>query len=362
MTRIRLFVSAAALAAVPGCSGGSPQPAAPPAPFRPEARAGAPVAPRTVYAPPPVPVRAAPGSGYSAYGAPTASSSRGSVAYPAPSPSMPSVPAGSFSWMSSLAEAAGVARSTGRMVFVEEGRPACGNCMTLKNRIIPQPEVSADLGSIAVGYYDDVDANPASQSFQILRTNLPDAMTLPLCGWLTPDLQWVHGYSGGRDAARFRAEIATARARFRALSAAATPAAPARLGRSLGRSIGGPEVVRETVARATPAVAREDVHLAGAGRLAAPGSEDALRAWANDRLDRAVDALVALDYARARAILAEVRSKTAGFPEEREAEKGEVAIHNLDRIDRAEDARVATRIRDAARQDLAGTRWAPLFP
>jgi hypothetical protein len=258
--------------------------------------------------------------------------------------------------MPTLAEAQAAARASGRLIFVEEGRPACGNCMTLKNRIIPQPEVSSDLGSLSVGYYDDVDANPGSQSFQILRTNLPDAVMLPLCGWLTPDLRWVHGYSGGRDAARFRAEIATARSRARLLGATSPPpASPA------ASPVVAPDAVRRTLASAPPRTPATDVHLTAASSSAREDADE-VRAWARERLDRAVDALAALDYRRARAILAEVRARTAGFPEQREAEKGEVAIHNLDRVDRAESPTAAAEVRELARQDLAGTRWAPLFP
>jgi hypothetical protein len=217
--------------------------------------------------------------------------------------------------------------------------------MLLKNQIIPSPEISMELGSVAVGYYDDVDRNPGSPSFQILRQNLPDAIMLPLCGFLTPDLRWVHGYSGGRDAGRFRAEIAMARARARSFAHARPEASPA-------------------VVPFAPEAPAATAQLVGGSAGAAPtgGREEQVRAWARGRLDHAVLAVTALDFPRARAVLAEVKARTAGLPEEREAEKGEVAIHNLDKIARARSSSEALCVRTCARLDLRGTCWGPLFP
>ena len=51
-----------------------------------------------------------------------------------------------------------------------------------------------------------------------------------------------------------------------------------------------------------------------------------------------------------------------GAPEEREADKGEVAIYNLSRIQRAAGApSEAARLRARAAQDLRNSVWAPLF-
>ncbi|MCC7138964.1 MAG: hypothetical protein IT460_11125 [Planctomycetes bacterium] len=124
-------------------------------------------------------------------------------AYTAPAP----VPAG-FRWAGSLDEACAQARASGRLVFIESGRDACGNCQKLKHTVVP--ETSGELGAMAVGYYDDCDRDKGSRAFWLLRQNLPNAVTLPLVGWFTPDLRWVSGYSGGADAGRFRQEIAKA--------------------------------------------------------------------------------------------------------------------------------------------------------
>ena len=157
--------------------------------------------PPTSY-PPPTPVTPAPPP--PSYASPTPG---GTPAYTAPTPPPPVVPAG-FSWARSLDEACAQARATGRLVFIESGRDACGNCQKLKHTVVP--ETSGELGAMAVGYYDDCDRDKGSRAFWLLRQNLPNAVTLPLVGWFTPDLRWVSGYSGGADANRFRQEIAKA--------------------------------------------------------------------------------------------------------------------------------------------------------
>ena len=159
--------------------------------------------------------------GGSAGGTPTAAAPRasGGTTY-APS-TAPRGTSGRFVWYPSLREAQQAARSSGRLVFLESGRDDCGNCQALKNRIIPGEDVNAELADVSVGYYDDCDRDPYSTSFKLLQAHLPGAAVLPLVGWVTADLAWVHGFSGGRNAPRFRDEIATARALLRRSSASA---------------------------------------------------------------------------------------------------------------------------------------------
>ena len=174
-------------------------PAAPP-PYTPPPRTSPPVV-RTVPTPPPM------------------------AAPPPPRTPAAALPtSGTFRWASSLREAQDAARATGRMVFIETGRPACGNCQALRNDVIPNPAVSGELGAASVGYYTDCDVEPNAQAYLLLTRNLPNAATLPLVGFFTPDLRFVHGYSGGRNVARFRQEIATARAAYQRLASVDGPA------------------------------------------------------------------------------------------------------------------------------------------
>lgn len=415
-------------------------------------------------------------------------------AMPTPPPMPPrtapaSLPTGgSFRWASSLREAQDAARASGRMVFIETGRPACGNCQGLRNEVIPDPTVSAELGAMVVGYYVDCDQEPNSQAYKLLVSNLPGAATLPLVGFFTPDLRWVHGYSGGRNVSRFRQEISTARSAYQRLASVDRPASPfetaalptrglaslpdeelADVSRELSDDrmldagsaladapteralvvaptapaaapVADAPVLAEVTAAATAAeqadavraqavrqaalaalierdrlataeaaraaeaeraeaerLAAEDraraalaaalaaapettgtaivspsaapifapVEAAAAPAATAPavsvGPETDLRAWAQVELRRAAAALSNRDYASARSILASVREKASGAPEAREAAKGDAAIWNLRKIERAATSDDAGRLRARAKADLEATVFEALF-
>src|SRR5262245_4537368 len=160
--------------------------------------------------PSPQPVATAPRT-YTAPARPVATAPAPASA-PAPKGSLPA--SGAFAWDPSLTQAQQDARSSGRLVCVEVGRNACGNCMKLLHEVIPDPTVAGELGAVSVGYFCDVDTNRGSPAFQVISSNLPNAVILPLVAWLTPDLRWVHGFSGHTDVARFRGEIARAKSLY----------------------------------------------------------------------------------------------------------------------------------------------------
>ena len=329
-----------------------PPPPPPPSAYTP------PVAQAPVVAPPPPPPPPAP------YVPPAPPAPPPAVAPRMEAPSTPQA----FAWAGSLSEAQSTARATGRLVFLETGRDACGNCQNLRRKIVP--EVSTELGTMSVGYYNDCDHDQASQAFRILTTNLPNAVTLPLVGWVTPDLRWVHGFSGGRDSSRFRQEMAMAQSKYRQMGAlprsetgpalglvpAASPSLPAGSLPDAELADIGAELLGEAPASIPAPVAVAAPALATTVPAAPPeGSRD----WAQGELRRAADALSARDYTGARLILAEVRTKAAGEPEAREADKGEVAIYNLRLLDRTPTE--SAKVRDQAQRDLRNTVWAPLF-
>ena len=86
-------------------------------------------------------------------------------------------------WRGSFDEALSDARTTGRLVFLEMGRDACGNCQALKNKVIPDPSIDGPLKNLSVGFYDDLDRNRETRARNILQKNLPTAVILPLAGW-----------------------------------------------------------------------------------------------------------------------------------------------------------------------------------
>ncbi len=338
----------------------------------------------------------------------------------APPPAMPT-PSYGFNWSSSLRQAQESARAQGKLIFLEAGRKACTNCMLLKNEIIPSASVNGELGSMSVGYYDDVDLTPYSEAFNLLQANVTGAGTLPLCGWVTADLRWVHGFWGRRDASKFIAEIGTARSTYQRMAAAARPATSVELGRlpSIGSlpdaeladvtaellddkmidtSTGIPNAMPVEQAGAAPVLAATEPVEAPAPEPALPtevasvpetnvppvfasmnprlmptiptsipvaapatSTENSSREFVRDELKRAAAALAARQYTEARSILSDVKARAAGMPESREADKGEVAIYNLRKLEKARVSVDADKIRATAQRDLKDTIWMSLF-
>ena len=346
-------------------------------------------------------------------------------------------------WRGSLDEALTDARTSGRLVFLEMGRDGCGNCQALRNKVIPDPSIDGPLKALSVGWYDDVDRNRETRARSMLYQNLPNAVMLPLAGWVTSDMRWISGFSGRQTPQGFLQEIAKANAIYRqrteaerpvprgemvvaeptpapvpvaaqatsgslpademadvtaALGEDALPAVPAPA--SVPAIAAVPEPVPAVPAEPTPApeaapvpavpatpapieTARVEptpaparaaepapapvppVAVPPVGETPAPSpvaapAPDPVRSWAHQELERAAAALTARDYAAARAILADVRAKAQGLPEQREAEKGEVAIRALKKLDR-EGGDAAARVRLDAAADLRGTIWVTLF-
>ena len=133
--------------------------------------------------------------------------------------------AGSYSWNNRLADAQARARQTGKLILVSSTKPGCTLCDQFKNQIVPA--VAAEADAISVGYVYDITRPEVRQVDQILRANLKDASLMPLIGFLTPDLRWVHGFWGARTVQQFRGDIATAaQASGRRTADAGGPAGP----------------------------------------------------------------------------------------------------------------------------------------
>jgi|GEM_PF-3354080 len=322
---------------------GTPQPPAyaPPPGYQPRLVSSRPVGPTTAPYPPP-------GTTYT----PPATPYTPPLGAPPPVAPAPSSGSTSFQWASSLAEAQQIARQTGRLVLIEAGRDRCKNCQELKNTIIPA--MATELGQSVVGYYDDVDRDAGSQAFWALRNNLSSAVTLPLVGFFTPDLRWVHGFSGHTDPSKFRSDVERARTMSRSQGALPRDGASRETG-MLGSlpdaelADVGDELVADLEA---PAAVEASPVLAAAAPL-----DDG--AWARQALSRAASALTARDYDGARAILASVRERAKDAPEAREAAKGDVAIWNLRRMER--DPAAASAVKERAQKDLRDTVWVSLF-
>lgn len=129
---------------------------------------------------------------------------------------------GTLEWYRTLDEACAAARAQGKLVFVDSSRLACGNCRALVGRILPCDIVRDRIRAAAVGYADDCDS-PDPRTWAMFGRFLPNAVMLPLVGFVTPDLQWVTGWSGFADPqtvaghlSRAESVLATRRAEGRA--------------------------------------------------------------------------------------------------------------------------------------------------
>jgi hypothetical protein len=139
---------------------------------------------------------------------------------------------GTLVWYTSLDEAQAVARASGKLIFIDSGRRRCPNCQTFLEEVMPDAQVRTRVGAIAIGLAVDCDDSDARVD-KILREGIPNPVMLPLCGFVTPELRWVTGWSGYMDLPRFSGHVSVAEqshARiqsYRRRPAPAPPCAPA---------------------------------------------------------------------------------------------------------------------------------------
>lgn len=129
---------------------------------------------------------------------------------PAPAPmAMAPMPGGPIHWHSRIAEAQAEARASGKLILVGSTKPGCGLCDKFAHETAPQ--CSGRLTQMAVCYMYDITRPEDGRVDRTLRANLPGAVVMPLVGFLTPDLQWVNGFSGPRSVSEFMGDIEVAR-------------------------------------------------------------------------------------------------------------------------------------------------------
>ncbi|MGE0191841.1 MAG: hypothetical protein AB7T63_07325 [Planctomycetota bacterium] len=124
---------------------------------------------------------------------------------------------GGFLWYLDWDDAAAEARRTGRLVYCLSTRDQCHMCEAVRDESVAA--YSSEMQRFCVGYLYDI-MNPAkdpriSRVDGFLRTNLVGYSMMPLTGWVTPDLKWVHGFHGWKKPDDFRAEMTRARALMR---------------------------------------------------------------------------------------------------------------------------------------------------
>ncbi len=121
---------------------------------------------------------------------------------------------GTLTWYTNLDEAQAVARATGKLIFIEQGRSRCPNCQSFVERVLPASNVRARIADIAIGLADDADESDPRVD-RLLSSGIASPTTLPLCGFVTPELKWSSGWSGYMDNASFGGHLSLAEDRWK---------------------------------------------------------------------------------------------------------------------------------------------------
>ena len=86
---------------------------------------------------------------------------------------------GTLDWHVHWDDALAAARREGKLVFIEMGREACGNCRTLVQSIVPRPRVAELLKKHFVGLASDADDPEPQVICPQFRSATPDEVVHP---------------------------------------------------------------------------------------------------------------------------------------------------------------------------------------
>lgn len=189
---------------------------------------------------------------------------------------------GGLAWYRSFAEARSAARAQGKLILVASTRPGCGLCEAFRSQTAPA--CRDGLERVAVGYLYDITRPEDGSVDRTLRAHLPGARLMPLVGFVTPDLGWVHGFWGQRSVAEFQGDVALVARTRPAATFSAPPRAPTPAPRAVapGRSVAGPSPApaprrpapTPAAPPTPPAPAEpESADLCPGGRCGIPGAE-----------------------------------------------------------------------------------------
>jgi thioredoxin-related protein len=101
---------------------------------------------------------------------------------------------GTLDWEVSFTAAMKRAKSEGKLLFVEFGREACGQCRALVQSVVPRPEIAALLRERFVAVASDCD--DAEPEVEALAMELEDAYMLPFVLFADADGRFLEGTSG----------------------------------------------------------------------------------------------------------------------------------------------------------------------
>jgi uncharacterized protein YyaL (SSP411 family) len=117
-------------------------------------------------------------------------------------------------WYHALGPALADAEREGKSIFVQLGRPDCGGCRALVERVIPKEEITDELRANFVCVCADIrELEPAiAERF----ATLPRREPTPVCMFLDSSGRVVHSTIGGRPPAVFLRDLTEAESKTRA--------------------------------------------------------------------------------------------------------------------------------------------------
>ncbi len=118
---------------------------------------------------------------------------------------------GTLDWFHLLDAARARARAEHKFIFVEVGKPGCGNCRDLITRQVPAANVKERLARISIGLAID-SRNPDARVLRIFQRWVPAAQLqkLPWAGFLDEEGRWITGWGGRITDPRYEAFLTRA--------------------------------------------------------------------------------------------------------------------------------------------------------
>ncbi len=267
---------------------------------------------------------------------------------------------GALPWSTKLADAQKSALKAGKLMFIVYGREDCPLCRALVERTLPSDRVKARLAALVVGLAADCDA-PEKEVQDLLRANLKGSTALPFVAFVTPDLQWVAGASGGWDADGFLKVLDVAE---KSPLRYATEEARRKLGVLAERA---EKAAGKGDWKGVVESGREGAGIHGRcpERLRLEGFVKKARGWAEAELSRVLEEVRrGGDLPAARLALGEVKKQMAGESESADAEAGLKALQKLGTLRSIEvDPRGIDpmAMREKAAREFASSRWRKVF-
>lgn len=112
---------------------------------------------------------------------------------------------GTLDWHTRYAKALAVAQAEKKLVFIEMGREACGQCRSLVQAIVPRADVAPLLRDHFVALASDAD--DTEDEVIELANNLEDAYMLPFVMFTDAQGKYLGGFSGSVNPSTFLATL-----------------------------------------------------------------------------------------------------------------------------------------------------------